>query len=541
MTLILAILVLAQEPVVLGPEEEPRKMLYAYLEKECAKKFEARRGLIAALKTPEEVNRRQEELRSKFLQALGGLPPRTELKARVVGKDPRAGYRIEKILFESRPEHYVTAILYLPDGSGPFPAVLFPCGHWPMGKSAEDYQRACILLARHGMAAFCFDPIGQGERIQLLTPEGKPAIAGGATFEHTHVAVGALLVGSCSAQYMIWDGMRALDYLESRPDIDRSRLGCMGNSGGGTQTAYLMALDPRILCAVPNCYITSLERHFATRGPEDGEQNIPRQVAFGMEHADYLLLRAPRPTQISCTTRDFFDIQGAWTTFREAKVIYGILGHAERADLFEYDEPHSLSRPLREAAAGWLRRWLTGVDEIPREAEGPVASEAELRCTRSGQVGTDFGGKTVFDLTAERERSLAKGRGKLGKEALQTEIRRLIALPERIPPAASRDAGPGASFAKRIFETEPGIRVPALRFRPERPIAELYASGQAKAAAKERTGEGVLALDLRGMGETLPDRRKIGWERFFGFDWQESFLGVQLGRPLLGQRVYDLL
>jgi dienelactone hydrolase len=534
---------LSQDATVLTPEDQPRKMLYAYLEGECAKKFEERRKAVAALRTPGDVAKRQEGLRARFIEALGGLPERTPLNARVVGSKVGDGYRLEKVIYESRPDHHVTAVLYLPPGAGPFPAVLFPCGHWPTAKSADDYQRACILMARHGMAALCFDPIGQGERIQLLNPDHTPAVQGGATFEHTHVAVGALLLGSCSAQYLIWDGMRGLDYLESRPDIDPRRLGCMGNSGGGTQTAYLMALDPRILCAVPNCYITSLERHFAVRGPEDGEQNIPGQVAFGMEHADYLLMRAPRPTQISCTTRDFFDVRGAWTTFREAKVVYGMLGHSERADLFEYDEPHSLSRPIREAAVGWLRRWLAGVDEIPRERDDPVAKDVDLRCTASGQVLAEFGGKSVFDLTAERERALAGGRGKLAGKALLAEVRRLLALPDAVPPARVDTGRSALPLSQAVFQTEAGIKIPAVRsggkeWRVRGPDT-LYVDGGGKEKGLGR--EGVLALDLRGWGETLPDRRRIGWEPFFGFDWQESFLGMDLGRPLLGQRVYDLL
>src|SRR5205814_4128830 len=145
------------------------------------------------------------------------------------------------------------------------------------------------------------------------------------------------------------DGIRSIDYLVSRPEIDPKKIGSTGNSGGGTLTAYLMALDDRIACAAPSCYITSLERLFATICPQDAEQNIPGQVAFGMEHADYLLMRAPRPTQISATTRDFFDIQGSWTTFREAKQIYGLLGFGERVDLFEFNDRHAISRPMRQA------------------------------------------------------------------------------------------------------------------------------------------------------------------------------------------------
>jgi dienelactone hydrolase len=523
---------------VLAPEDQPKKMLHSYLLSECGKEFDARRKIIALLKTPEDVRKRQEELRAKLIEAIGGFPEKTPLNARVTGKESRDGYRIEKLIYESRPDHHVTATLYLPAGPGPFPAVLFPCGHWDHAKAAEDYQRSCILMALHGIGALCFDPISQGERVQLLTPEGKPAVGYG-TLEHTMADVGALLVGRCTASYEIWDGIRGLDYLASRPEIDPKRLGCMGNSGGGTQTGYLMALDERILCAVPNCFITSRERLFATIGPQDGEQNIPGQVALGIEHADYLLLRAPRPTQISCTTRDFFDIQGAWITFREAKGIYGILGHSECADLFEYNEPHSLSRPIREAAVGWFLRWLTGVDEIPVETNVPVATIPELRCTTTGNVVSELKGKTIFDLTAERERELAAGRGTFPKDALLKEVRRLIGLRGEIPAAVVRLI----EEPRCLFETEPGIKIPgyssvAKGAKNARLMLVVNGEGNAKTAARE---DAFLSIDLRGMGETLPEGKRVGWERYFNFDWRESFLGMDLYRPLLGQRTFDLL
>src|SRR6185503_7818145 len=289
------------------PEEQPRKMLHTYLLSECGKQFDARRKAVAELKTPEDVKKRQETLRAKFIEALGGLPEKTPLNAKVVGSLKGEGFRVDKVIYESRPDHHVTANFYIPEGKGPFPGVLVPCGHSDNGKASEAYQRACILMARNGMAVLCYEPIGQGERLQLLTPDGKAAIKGSTT-EHTMAGIGALLVGWSCASYRIWDGIRSIDYLAGRSEVDPKRLGCTGNSGGGTLTAYLMALDDRIAAAAPSCYVTTLERLFATIGPQDAEQNITGQVAFGLEHADYLTLRAPRPTLLLTGTRDFFDI-----------------------------------------------------------------------------------------------------------------------------------------------------------------------------------------------------------------------------------------
>src|SRR5579864_591793 len=372
---LLAAVVLAAAPALLDDEllvfdesQQPQKMLYAYLQAEAQKHFDARRKAVEAIDGHEALRRRQEDLRAKFLAALGAFPERTPLNARVVGQNRCDGYRVERVLFESRPGHHVTGVLYLPESESPYPGVLVPCGHNANGKASEPYQRISILLAKNGLAAFCYDPIGQGERVQLLDAHGKPALPGSTT-EHTMAGIGAMLVGRQLAHYRIWDGLRALDYLASRPEIDPKRLGCTGNSGGGTMTAYLMALDDRIAAAAPSCYITSLERLFATIGPQDAEQNITGQVAFGMEHADYVTMRAPKPTLICTATHDFFDIGGAWTSFREAKLLYGLLGHGERVDLFEYNDKHGFSRPRRQAAMRWMRRWLLHKDDAPTEGE----------------------------------------------------------------------------------------------------------------------------------------------------------------------------
>jgi cephalosporin-C deacetylase-like acetyl esterase len=536
----------------------PRKMFYDYLRGEAQKHFDARKKTIAALKTPEDVRRRQQELRTKFIEALGGFPEKTPLNTEVVGKEQRDGYRVERVIYESRPQHHVTANLYLPDGKGPFPGVLMPIGHSANGKAADYIQRGAILLAKNGMAVLAYDPIGQGERRQLLDARGKPAIAS-STNEHSLTGVGALLTGTSTATYRIWDGIRSLDYLCSRPEIDAKKIGCTGCSGGGTLTSYLMALDDRIYAAAPSCYITSLERLFATIGPQDAEQNITGQVAFGMDHADYLLLHAPRPTLICAASRDFFDNQGTWASYREATLVYGVMGHAERVHLVEFDTTHGFPKPQREAVCRWMRRWLLGKDDAPVEVDVALAKDEALQCTRSGQVLEDFKGKSVFHLNAERDRELAGVRGKklaaMSTADLLKEMRRLVALPDKVPLAEASKRGAvkrdGYTITKIVFEPEPGVLVPALQFDPaggaRGGVLYLHEAGMAADARPDgpieklvKAGNRVLALDPRGLGETapgLPGKNKS----YFGVDFKETYLALHLNRPLLGQRVRDVL
>ena len=558
----LAIPVQAQDLRVLPENADTRKMLYNYLLKECQKHFDARRKAVAGLKTADQIHKRQADLKAKFLAALGGFPEKTPLNARVVGKLPGDGFHVEKVIYESRPEHHVTANLYLPKCNVPVPGVLLPCGHSANGKASEAYQRAAILMAKNGLAVLCYDPIGQGERIQLLDKEGKPAIAG-STSEHNMAGIGALLVGQSTATYRIWDGIRSLDYLASRPEIDPKRLGCTGNSGGGTLTAYLMALDDRIVAAAPSCYITSLEKLFATIGPQDAEQNITGQVAFGMEHADYLTMRAPKPTLMCVATKDFFNINGAWSTFREAKLLFGKLGHGERVSIFEYDDKHGFSKPRREAAMRWMRRWLLNKDDDPVEGDFPIFTDAQLQCTRSGQVLEDFKGKSVFHFNALKARELAKERVGMTRKEARTTIEKLIGL--------SFEAGNKIKISDRVSETEFGTVerqnykilkrsleiggdiVTALEFYPKKsktaPVV-LYLHGKGFAIDARPggpieklvlQGQRVLAVELRGMGERAPSILGKGKTNYFGVDSKEAFMGLHLNRPLLGQRSEDLL
>ena len=542
---------------VLAPDENAADLLHQYLLAECDARFEARRQEVEALATPEAVRARIERVRKDWMDAIGPFPDRTPLNPKVLGAIEADGYRIEKVLYESRPGHHVTANLYVPtEGKGPFPGVLVPCGHSKNAKAYGAYQSISILLAMHGFVVLIYDPIGQGERCQLLDAKGEPKVWG--TTEHTLTDIGARLVGASAATYRTWDGIRSIDYLVSRPEVDPERIGCTGNSGGGTMTSYLMATDDRIVAAAPSCYVTSLGRLFHTIGPQDGEQNVTAQVALGIDHADYIALRAPKPTLLLTATHDFFDITGSWDTFREAKRLYGILGFGERVDLFEYPDKHGFNRPQRQAALRWMRRWLQGIDDAPTEPELTLQKDADLQVTACGQVVKELGGVTVWDLNLERARALAKDREAFWKDneasACLAEVRRLAAVrPMTEKPSAEcvgtlrRD---GYTIEKLRIERPGEPPVPALLFLPAgrtgKVPAVLYVDGRGKAhdaapggaiEALVKGGEAVLAIDVRGIGETAAAKPKKYWHN----EYPIAYLGIHLARPLLGQRTEDVL
>ncbi|MCP4639720.1 MAG: metalloendopeptidase, partial [bacterium] len=276
----------------------PSGMVRAYLVDEMAALWETWQAEYEARTSPEAIAEYQAQMRERFVEALGGFPERTPLNAQVTGVVRRKGYRVEKVLFESQPGLYVTGALFVPESDrfkGPYPGVLVPCGHSVNGKAHEPYQTMGAFLALEGNVALVFDPVDQGERYQVLKDDGTMAFWG--TYAHTMAGIGSILVGRNTATYEIWDGMRGIDYLQSRPEVVADRIGCTGNSGGGTQTSFLMALDDRVDVAAPSCYLNRLGRQMvASTG--DAEQNIAGQLGFGMDHADYLMMRAPIPIKI---------------------------------------------------------------------------------------------------------------------------------------------------------------------------------------------------------------------------------------------------
>lgn len=516
------------------------------------------------LTTPADVAARQQRLKRAFLAALGPLPDRVPLDPQVTGRVEKPGYAVEKILFTSQPGIYVTAGCFLPDEREfpkPWPGVLVACGHANIGKAHDAYQRAAALLATHGIAALLFDPIGQGERQQFCDAHGT-STCGGCLGEHNAVGAACIPLGSNLAAWMIHDGIRGLDYLASRPDIRGDRLGCMGNSGGGTQTTYIAALDDRVAATAISCFITSLYGKLPrTSGPQDAEQNIFGQLAFGLDHADYLVMRAPRPTLVCAATRDFFDIGDTRQAVADARRIYGLLGAADRLALAEADAEHGFSQPLREAACRFMLRWLADRDEPV--AEPPtlaVLTPAEITCTPTGSVLALPAARTFADLAADASRRLAaarQARGPLDAAALREKARSrsgMRSTADSTGRATLTDARSeaGVRIDRVAIETERGIVLPAELLTPATGRGEagphdmLVVHGDGRAAAVEAIrglvaeGHRVLSVDLRGMGETAPSPQKYFDVARHGGNGQDAYLAYLLGRSLVGMQADDI-
>jgi cephalosporin-C deacetylase-like acetyl esterase len=531
-------------------------MLPAYLKEKAFALIDERQRAIALISTMDDLKARQQYWRDHMWSYLGGRPERTPLNAHVVGTLDRGDHRIEKIIFESRPGFYVTANLYLPKGGkAPYPAILFPLGHERGAKAHQAWQRCLAGLARRGFVALAWDPIGQGERIQMYDEDWHDSKVQASTVEHTIIGMQCLLTGSHVAQYTIWDGIRALDYLLSRPEVDAKRVGCTGNSGGGTHTAYLSGLDDRIQVAAPSCYITSWKRMLESIGPQDAEQVFPLWLKDGLDYPDYLYAFAGKPFLMLTAIRDFFPIAGARSTFAEVRQTYDKLGLADKVAMFEYDDGHGYSKPRREAGYRWFTRWLQGSENTEPEAPLELATAEQLQCTRTGQVQTEY--KQVVDVFL-MNRSLAaqlRAKRKPSPESVRKHARELTHYevatgPVRVTHFGDMDRA-ASRVEKLVYESEPGISIPALLFLPKsgpaRKPAVVFADARGKSAtapeAEQLAAKGyvVLVPDLRGFGETQPalDRRDY-FVRNFG-DYENVLTALVIGKTMVGMRAADLV
>lgn len=492
-----------------------------------------------------------ETFRNRFIHSIGGLPPRTPLNARTVGTIELDGYHIEKIIFESQPGFFVTANLYRPaKGHPPFPAILFPIGHELGGKAYPIWQQILGNFAKRGYVALTWDTLGQGERIQYYDEALGDSKVGFGIFEHTILGTQCLLTGDAISRYMIWDGVRALDYLVSRPEVDSRRVGVTGNSGGGTLTAYLAAVDDRLQVAAPSCFLTSWERILETIGPQDAEQCPPDFLGFGYDHIDLVRAFSPRPFLFLSAVQDFFSIRGARQTYQASRRVYGDAGLIERINMVEANETHGYSSDLRNAAYAWFDRWLKGEKSFRTEAPIKVMPEDQLWCTPTGLVSTSLGGRTVFALNQDRVRSLSRT-VKTQPAAVQRMIRWREATEEPHEQPYGTERWGELTIEKLVIESEPGIMMPAVIVsKPESTATRsgvVLASGSGKTAAwpeieaLAQAGAVVLAVDARGLGESRPltDTKGTEWTAWFG-DYDSAMTAILLGDSLTGLRAFDI-
>ena len=545
-----------------APAEGGRVDRYAlehYLTDIAEQFWRSRQAELAALRTPADVAARADRIRADFLEAIGGLPTTdAPLNARITGVLERDGYRVEKLVYESLPGFFVTANVYVPtDQPGPFPAILGACGHAKVGKASPPYQTAFIGLVRRGYLVLAYDPPVQGERLEYREAPGdsdRPRALG-----HIVPGLQCLLTGGTVTRYFLWDGMRAIDYLLTRGDVDPRRLGAAGNSGGGTQSAFLGVVEPRLAAIAPSCYWTSWEDlwRLPESGPQDSEQVLPNFIRNRLGFADLLIAFAPKPALMLTATQDYFPVAGARNTFAEARPAYALLSAADRLAYFEHDDKHGWSQPRREATYAWFDRWFA-------ETGGPVTEPADIRpeepdtlnCTTTGNVVTALGSKTVQQVNlalAEQvhaRRAVPRARDP-GRARDLVAARVGTNLARSAPPATLLESGTAAGrpYERVAVEPEPGIRLEVELFLPPatagRRPAVIFArqDGAAARGVPDAAWEPWLDADhvvvgVRVRGALVQPAKP---EPFYSENYRTAMRAVLLGKTMLGMRVQDLL
>jgi len=558
----------------LAPLNRFPRMVQEYFVQQVAQSSQISAERISQLKNKVEVLNYLEETRDRIQTCFGPWPDKTPLNPRTTGVIERDEYTIEKIVFESRPGFLVTGNLYLPRNRAfPLPGVLGTCGHMPEAKAAEPYQAFAQSLARLGYIVFIYDPIGQAERLQYPDEDLKSKLNNRGR-EHLYAGNQQFLVGESFASWMLWDGIRALDYLLTRKEVNPEHIGVTGNSGGGTLTTWLCSVEKRLTMAAPSCFVTTFLRNTENELPSDTEQCPPKAMALGLEQADFLAAMAPEPIRILAKEKDFLDIRGTIETYRKLHTIYSVLGAAEKIDLFIDPGFHGYSIENRQAMYQWFNTF-SNPSSSGKEPPLTIEKEQTLWCAPRGQV-CQLNSKPVYEFTREKSRLLAKQRvANPSENRLRQDIRNLLKLDEW---DSYREKNPNPEYRilrnkrsrkypKRyattyVVDTEPGIQAVVFYLSDEkiysRPPqtgskATLYISHHSSDA--ELRNESLLAemmqnepntpfftCDVRGIGDSQPDTcDQNSFLHYYGSDYFYAIHSIMLDRPYPGQKTFDVI
>jgi len=523
--------------------------------------------LKAAMATPEEVAGRAAHIRQAFLDSIGGLPDASApLNPQVIGTVARPGYTIEKVIFQSEPGVYVTALCYVPEGlDAPAPGILFVCGHAREAKGYPEYQRVCHDLARNGFVVLAVDPTGQGERVTHLDPDSGHMVVQWGTTEHSYHGFQCILTGTSVARYFLFDALRGIDYLQSRPEVDADRIGVTGNSGGGTQTSLLcMSGDERIKAAAPCTYVTSREHYYMTGQPQDAEQLQFGMVRDGVNFEDFFIPFAPRPLLIGAVDSDYFCPEGTAQTYERLRHVYGVLGAKDDVAWELAPGLHKYCTELRQAAVNWFRKHLQGEepDFVTRDEDIEILPDADLWCTKKGHVLTDFpDARTPYHRNVAVLDNLPATKK---PEHLREAVMKTLCFHERLntlcplyPRHFDVREFDGLTAQSLFFLSEPGIMTSACLLKKKGVNPEtatiFLAEGGTNAMDHHAEAwrdmvardEAVLYFDVRGKGAVAATpvnaRADVFPGAYYATESWFSFQAYCLGDCLLGMRVFDVL
>ena len=491
---------------------------------------------IGRLASAEEWSERKAVLRKALLDSLGGLPSRPELRARRLSASRRDGHVIEQVRLDSFPGATFDLDLHLPSGfHAPYPAVLFTTGH--SGKEDPDHRLPVQDLVKRGFAVAVFDCLGRGER----------------TLGNEHFEVGPLawLNGGCMERYFVHDSLVAMDYLCTRPDVDSARIGCTGVSGGGNTVLFHAALDERVACAVPACTVASLSDYLAIGYTGCPEYYPVGLLGAGADLQDLLCMVAPRPLLFLGGDRDAINsVPSMEESCRCAGHVYDLLGAPRAIESFvDRGQGHGFHPALRQAMVDWMARHLGEPRRLETGDVAGVEEEAGAALEESAHEAA-IPSESLSLKEYERARMTS---GRPDADVLRTLLG-LSSRPVRWRVLSNERTAMGDVTAERtLLETEPGIPVPVVLFRPADgavPVeCRLVLSDHGCDAllspggtdGPPRADRLLVSADLRGTGATRLEPSLWDVHGFCRMERAVASTAISLGYPVAGQRAYDAL
>lgn len=506
--------------------------------------LELRKGDAAPL-TMDEWQHRRALLKDHLVAAWGGFPETPcDLEPRKFGEFEREGYRVEKLMFQTRPGVWMTANAYVPSKQGRLPAILNVHGHWAGAKQDPIVQSRCIAAAKLGFFVLSVDAFGAGERAV-----GKKL----GEYHGEMVAATLLPVGLPLAGLQVYENMRAVDYLCTRPEVDSERIGITGASGGGNQTMYAGAFDERFRCVVPTCSVGSYQAYLSAACCMC--EVVPGALTF-TEEGDVLGLAANRGLMVTSATRDAFQfsVDEAKKSVARAEAIAKLFKDATvRHTIIESE--HNYNQPMREAMLGWMTKLLKGEGDGSPVTEPTIETEDPelLRCFPGDTRPDDFVTIPRF-AAAEAERLLAKielpttidGWNAMHQHGI-TELQEALGdMPNRSPLNLKSERDPESKLETLTFEPESGLTLTLKRnvvADAARIALILDMDGGAEAASTGKLAEQlrasgwmVVGVDLRATGNAAVLRDSIARAP----DHNTAEWSLWIGRPLLGQWAWDV-
>jgi len=535
----------------------PGSLLINYLNNQAFEYYDLRDKEIEKLKTADDWSLRQAEVTEKLMGFMGSFPGKGPLNPRITGIIKKDGYRIEKIVFESFPGFYVTGCLYVPGKiKKNAPAILNVIGHEQESFRNSLDQVLNYNLVKKGIIVFTIDPPGQGEHVQCYDTAVKFSYAGYSVLEHCYFGNQCFLSGFNCAKYFIWDGIRAIDYLVSRREVDPERIGVTGFSGGGTVTSYLGAYDERVKVTVPCSWATASRRQLETKGGQDAEAEFLRGLKEGITLEDLLEVRAPKPTLLTFTSRDeYLSLQGAREAFKEAQKAYNAYRKPENLQMVEDDSKHWMTLKIRERIYSFFMTHFN-VSGDTTEVEAEILTPEELKVTPTGQIATWLGGRMIFELNKEETTplidNLEKSRADI-ENHLNIVKNKAIGISGYITPGNQVDEPfingkyqrDGYTVGKYAIRGEGYYPVPFLLFVPDDTLkkhpALIYLNPKGKAADAKpggeieklvRMGYIVAATDVIGIGETVNTAAR---------GITDGYTAVMIGRSVVAIQAADIV